>query len=253
MTVTTESVSFQGSLGLSLAGKLDLPSEPPLAFGIFAHCFTCSMEIHATRRICLELAARGVAMLRFDFTGLGKSQGAFEDTNFETNIQDIIKASEFLEQTYAPPKILIGHSLGGSATLFAAPDLPLVRAVVTLNAPCDPFHVSRHFQSQLPQILREGAADIEVSGRLFRLKKHFVSSLNARKIDEKLAKIRAALLVCHAPRDRTVSLEHAAHIFTAAKHPKSFISLDDANHLITAKEHAVYIADVIKSWASKYF
>ena len=253
MAIRTESVSFNGGLGYQLAGKIDFPSEgSPKAFGVFAHCFTCSMETHAARRICNNLAERGFAMLRFDFTGLAKSGGLFEETNFQTNIKDILSAVQFISQAYEPPKVMIGHSLGGAATLFAAPDVSSVKAVVTVNAPCDPAHVRHHFEEQVKKICEEGEAHVMLSGRPFKLQKHFIDALSEKKTDEKLASLKAALLVCHTPKDKTVSIEQAAHIFMAAKHPKSFLTLDDADHLVTKREDSAYIANVIDAWASRY-
>jgi len=252
MNIRTEKISFTGGLGCTLAGKIDFPQGPHKAFGIFAHCFTCSMETHAARRICNNLAELGYAMLRFDFTGLAKSEGLFEETNFQTNIKDILSAVHFISQTYEPPKLMIGHSLGGAATLFAAPEVQSATAIVTLNAPCDPAHVRHHFEEQVKKICEEGEANVLLSGRPFKLQRHFIDALSEKKTDEKLAELKAALLVCHTPMDKTVNIEQAAHIFVAAKHPKSFLSLDDADHLITDKRDATYVANVIDAWASKY-
>lgn len=252
MTIRTESVSFTGSLGYTIAGKIDFPSHRPRAFGIFTHCFTCTMETHTARRISQALASLGFAMLRFDQTGLGKSEGLFEETNFQTNIKDILMAAQFLEQTHESPRLMIGHSLGGAATLFAAPDISSVKAVVTINAPCDPAHVRHHFEKQVQEICEKGEAPILVSGRPFKLQRHFIDALSEKRTDERLAQLKAALLVCHTPSDAIVKVEQAAHIFVAAKHPKSFLSLDDADHLISRKEDSDYIARVIDAWASKY-
>lgn len=252
MAIRTERVSFTGGLGYTLAGKIDFPDGSPKAFGVFAHCFTCSMETHAARRICTHLAEMGYAMLRFDFTGLAKSEGLFEETNFKTNVRDILSAVQFMTQSYKPPALMIGHSLGGAATLFAASQCSHVKGVVTLNAPCDPAHVRHHFEEEVKKICEEGEAHVLLSGRPFKLQRHFIDALSEKKTDEMLAKLKAALLVCHTPLDKTVSIDQAAHIFSAAKHPKSFLSLDDADHLISQKEHALYVARVIDAWASKY-
>jgi putative redox protein len=248
----TERITFAGHDGGQLAARLDLPDGPVLATALFAHCFTCSKDIPAARRIAARLAAMGIAVLRFDFTGLGHSQGEFENTTFTTNVQDLIAAAHFLAGRDMAPDLLIGHSLGGAAVLRAKAGIPSVRGVVTLGAPFDPGHVSHHFTDALPQIEAEGVAEVSLAGRPFRIGRDFVKDIEKEALAPAIANLKAALLVLHAPRDETVSIENASQIFLAAKHPKSFVTLDDADHLISRAEDAEYAAEVIAAWAGRY-
>lgn len=249
----SDKVSYPGSLGYKIAGRVDRPQDhEPRAYAVFAHCFTCSKDTKITKWISQTLAEQGIGVLRFDFTGLSQSEGLFEETNFLTNIQDILKSAEFLKENYAAPTLLIGHSLGGAAALFAAPDIPEVKAVATINAPCDPAHVQHHFEKQIQEICERGEADVLVQGRPFKLQRHFLEALSESKTDFKLSRLKAALLVCHSPLDTIVSIEQAGHIFMQAKHPKSFISLDKMDHLISKQSDADYVARVIYAWASRY-
>ena len=248
----TERITFAGHDGGHLAARLDLPDGPVLATALFAHCFTCSKDIPAARRIAARLAAMGIAVLRFDFTGLGHSQGEFENTTFTTNVQDLISAAHYLAGRNMAPDLLIGHSLGGAAVLRAKAGIPSVRGVVTLGAPFDPGHVSHHFTDVLPQIEAEGVAEVSLAGRPFRIGRDFVKDIEKEALAPAIANLKAALLVLHAPRDETVSIENASQIFLAAKHPKSFVTLDDADHLISRAEDAEYAAEVIAAWAGRY-
>ena len=248
----TQRVTFPGHAGDTLSARLDLPDGPHLATALFAHCFTCGKDIAAARRIAARLAGQGIAVLRFDFTGLGHSGGEFENTNFSSNVADLNAACTFLTDRGMAPEILIGHSLGGAAVLAAAPDIRQIKAVVTLGAPSDPGHVTHLFSQDIPQILEAGSAEVSLGGRPFKIGKTFVEDLQNRTLKDRLAQLDAALLVLHAPRDNTVSIDNAAEIFMAAKHPKSFVTLDDADHLISAPQDAEYAADVIASWASRY-
>ncbi|MDC0656449.1 bifunctional alpha/beta hydrolase/OsmC family protein [Leisingera sp. SS27] len=248
----TERITFSGHAGNTLAARLDLPEGPVLATALFAHCFTCSKDIPAARRIAGRLAAMGIAVLRFDFTGLGHSEGEFENTTFSSNVSDLKKAAQYLASRGMAPSLLIGHSLGGAAVLRARAGIPSVKGVVTLGAPFDPGHVSHHFDAALPDIEAQGRAEVCLGGRPFVIGKEFVDDINAEALAPAIAELKAALLVLHAPRDETVSIDNAASIFTAAKHPKSFVTLDDADHLISRPADAEYAAEVIAAWAGRY-
>ncbi|UWP90044.1 bifunctional alpha/beta hydrolase/OsmC family protein [Aliiroseovarius crassostreae] len=248
----TERFTFKGHGGDDLAGRLNLPSGPHLGTALFAHCFTCGKDIAAARRIADRLAGLGIAVLRFDFTGLGQSDGAFEHTHFSSNVEDILLAAQALKARGMAPDLLIGHSLGGAAILRATAQLPDTQAVVTIGAPSTPANVIRQFETALPDLNAEGTARVQLGGRPFTLRQSLVDDLQEQKIDEAIHNLNAALLVLHAPRDEVVSIDHAAKIFMAAKHPKSFITLDDADHLITRQADAEYVAEVISAWATRY-
>ncbi|MEH6526999.1 MAG: alpha/beta fold hydrolase [Sneathiella sp.] len=247
----SEKITFQGSDGM-LAARLDLPIGTPKTFALFAHCFTCSKDIFAASRVAAALTDLGVATLRFDFTGLGQSDGEFENTNFSSNITDLLKAAEFLEAEYQAPSILIGHSLGGAAILAAAAQVKSAEAVVTIGAPFDPAHVGHHFMDSQTEIEEKGEAAVTIGGRPFRVKKQFIDDLHGQEQVERLKNLHKPLLIFHAPLDQTVGVNNAANIFTSAKHPKSFISLDGADHLLSKRSDAIYVADVIGSWAERY-
>ena len=248
----TERITFPGHSGETLAARLDLPQGPILATALFAHCFTCSKDIPAARRIAGRLAAMGIAVLRFDFTGLGHSEGEFANTTFSSNVADLIAASHYLAGRNLPPALLIGHSLGGAAVLRARAGIPSIKGVVTLGAPFDPGHVSHHFDAALPEIQAKGRAEVSLGGRPFVIGKEFVEDIQAEALSPAIHDLQAALLVMHAPRDATVSIDNAAEIFQAAKHPKSFVTLDGADHLISKSEDAEYAAEVIAAWAGRY-
>ncbi len=248
----TERITFAGHDGSQLAARLDLPDGPVLATALFAHCFTCSKDIPAARRISARLAAMGIAVLRFDFTGLGHSDGEFANTTFTSNVEDLIAAAHYLSGRNMAPALLIGHSLGGAAVLRARSGIPSVKAVVTLGAPADPGHVSHHFEAALPEIQAQGSAEVSLGGRPFRIGKAFVDDISEAALSPAVSDLKAALLILHAPRDDTVSIDNASTIFLAAKHPKSFVTLDDADHLITRAADADYAADVIAAWVSRY-
>lgn len=248
----TERITFPGHDGTQLAARLDLPQGPVLATALFAHCFTCSKDIPAARRIAGRLAAMGIAVLRFDFTGLGHSDGEFENTSFTSNVQDLVAAATYLAGRDMAPALLIGHSLGGAAVLKARAAIASVRAVVTLGAPFDPGHVAHNFAEALPRIARDGVAEVVLGGRPFRIKQQFVEDIAATELTAALGTLNAALLVLHAPLDDTVSVDNASQIFLAARHPKSFVTLDNADHLITRAQDAEYAADVIAAWVTRY-
>ena len=248
----TERLTFPGHSGHDLAARLDLPDGPHLATALFAHCFTCSKDIPAARRISQRLADQGIAVLRFDFTGLGHSKGEFANTTFTSNVDDLNAAAEMLTQRGMAPSLLIGHSLGGAAVLKLAPQLEGIKAVVTLGAPFDPEHVTHNFGGALAEIEEHGQAAINLGGRPITIGKKFVEDVSATSLSDALLASKAALLVMHAPLDAIVGVENATNIFVAAKHPKSFVTLDDADHLITNPDDACYAADVIASWSTRY-
>ncbi|WP_171240579.1 bifunctional alpha/beta hydrolase/OsmC family protein [Ruegeria sp. HKCCA5491] len=248
----TERITFAGHDGNQLAARLDLPDGPVLATALFAHCFTCSKDIPAARRIAARLAGMGIAVLRFDFTGLGHSEGEFANTTFTSNVEDLVAAAQYLAGRNMAPSLLIGHSLGGAAVLRARAGIPTVKAIATLGAPADPGHVSHHFENALPEIQQQGSAEVTLGGRPFRIGKAFVDDISESALTPAIANLKAALLVLHAPLDETVSVDNASTIFLAAKHPKSFVTLDDADHLITRAADAEYAADVIAAWVTRY-
>ena len=250
--MTMQRFTFPGHSGAKLAARLDLPEGPHLATALFAHCFTCGKDINAARRIAARLATMGIAVLRFDFTGLGHSQGEFANTTFSSNVQDLVLAAKHLTDQGMAPSLLIGHSLGGAAVLKAAGEIESVKAVVTIGAPFDPAHVTRNFGAALETISTEGEGNVDLAGRSFTIGKDFVEDVAAAELAPLLAKLDRALLVLHAPLDATVGIENATQIFTAAKHPKSFVTLDDADHLISRPEDAEYAAEVIAAWAGRY-
>jgi len=235
-----------------LAARLDEPEGEVRAYVLFAHAFSSSKDIFAASRIAKALQSRGYAVLRFDFTGLGESEGDFANTNFSSNIWDIVAAADFLRTEYKSPSVLVGHSLGGSAVLAATSKIPEVKAVVTIGSPADVAHVAHHFDGEREAILEEGEAEVCLGGRPFTIKKQFIEDIEGAKIEDCVRNLKRALLVMHAPLDATVGIENAGTIFSWAKHPKSYISLDDANHLLTRKEDAEYAGLMIATWAGKY-
>jgi len=247
-----EKVTFTGALGDELAARLDLPDRRPIAFALFAHCFTCSKDSVAASRIARELTLHGIAVLRFDFTGLGDSDGEFANSNFSSNVADLIAAADHLRASHEAPSILIGHSLGGAAVLAAAADVPEARAVCTIGAPADPAHVAKHFRDAHEEIAAEGCAVVELAGRPFAVKQQFLEDIAGQTLETKIAAMRKALLIFHSPLDQVVDIDNAAAIFVAAKHPKSFVSLDHADHLLTDPADAIYVADLIATWARRY-
>ncbi|WP_272010554.1 bifunctional alpha/beta hydrolase/OsmC family protein [Roseovarius sp. ZX-A-9] len=248
----TERLTFTGHDGSELAARLDLPEGPHLATALFAHCFTCSKDIPAARRIAARLAGAGIAVLRFDFTGLGHSGGEFENTTFTSNTTDLLLAAEALAARDMAPSLLIGHSLGGAAVLATARKIDSVRAVVTIGAPFDPAHVTHNFGDALTEIDKNGVAEVNLGGRPIRIGKDFVENVNAETLQTEIAQLHRALLILHAPRDAVVGIENAGRIFSAAKHPKSFVTLDEADHLISRPRDAEYAAQVIAAWATRY-
>ena len=245
-------VTFPGSLGEDLAGRLELPAGPPQAFALFAHCFSCSKDVTAAVRIAEALADRGIAVLRFDFTGLGNSQGDFANTTFTSNVGDLIKAADFLRAEYKAPSILIGHSLGGAAVLAAAAHIPESKAVATIGAPADPEHVAHLFEASRSEIESRGEAQVNIAGRKFTIKKAFLDDLRMQTQASRIRGLKRALIVFHSPVDEIVGIENARGIYDAAQHPKSFVSLDTANHLLTKREDSRFVARVLSAWAARY-
>jgi uncharacterized OsmC-like protein/alpha-beta hydrolase superfamily lysophospholipase len=252
MAARSEKITFANAQGEALAARLDLPDGPPRAYALFAHCFACSKDVFAAARISQGLAARGFAVLRFDFTGLGASEGEFANTNFSSNLDDLAAGADFLREQHQAPLLLIGHSLGGAAVLAAAHRVPEAVAVATISAPFDPAHVAHVLAPARAEIEARGEAEITLAGRSFRVKKQFLDDIASYKLSDHLARLGKALIIFHAPRDEIVGIENAGQIFAAAKHPKSFISLDDADHLLTRRGDAIFVADVLAAWASRY-
>lgn len=246
-------IEFENRNGQKLAARLDIPlGQKPDAIALFAHCFTCSKNLNAVTNISRGLTAKGIEVLRFDFTGLGESEGEFAETNFSSNVNDLIDASEYLAREHQAPKILIGHSLGAAAVLAAAKDISAVEAVVTIGAPFQPSHVSHLFGENLDEIKSRGEAKVNIGGRPFKVKEQFLENLESTNSAEYISKLRKALLIMHSPQDNIVGIENAASIYKAAKHPKSFISLYGADHLLTNKRDSIYAGDVISTWVKRY-
>ena len=249
---TSEKVSFPGALGETLAARLDLPDGPPLAYALWAHCFSCTKDVFAASRVARALTENGIAVLRFDFTGLGASEGDFANTNFSSNVGDLVAAADWMRDNLEAPAMLLGHSLGGAAVLVAAAKVPEAKAVITIGAPADVAHVAHNFQDSIEEIEAKGEAEVLLVGRPFRIKKQFLDDIRAQNVQDAVAGLKKALLIFHSPVDATVGIDNAAAIYGAAKHPKSFVSLDDADHMLSRKEDAEYVAGVIAAWARRY-
>jgi len=246
-------ITFKGAQDVELSARIDEPEES-ISKGtvLFAHCFTCSKNLRAVGHISRTLTEHGLAVFRFDFTGLGESKGDFSDTNFSSNIEDLEAAAEFMENHLQSPRLLMGHSLGGAAVLQAAHRLASVEAIVTIGAPCNPEYVTHLIIDKKEEIERKGEARVKLAGRTFTIKKQFLDDLNDQKMDAIIGNLDKALLLFHSPVDETVGIDNAAHIYKLAKHPKSFISLDDADHLLTNEEDAKYVGSVTAAWADRY-
>ncbi|GAA5225614.1 bifunctional alpha/beta hydrolase/OsmC family protein [Paeniglutamicibacter antarcticus] len=245
-------MEFPGSQGDALAARLDLPDGEVRAYALFAHCFSCSKDVFAASRVSKALTASGIAVLRFDFTGLGQSDGDFSNTNFSSNIDDLVSAADFLRKNYQAPRILIGHSLGGSAVLAAAHRIASVRAVATIAAPADPLHVKELLRESVETIREQGFAEVQLGGRRFNIQEQFLADAAAQPQAERIRTLGAALLVMHSPVDQIVSVDEAGKIFSLARHPKSFVALDGADHLLSRREDSQFAADIIGAWAGRY-
>ena len=247
-----ERFQFTGSEGQQLAAALDTPEGGIRAYALFAHCFTCGKDVLAASRIAVALAAKGIAVLRFDFTGLGSSEGDFANSTFSSNVADLVRAADHLRETRGVPAILIGHSLGGAAVLAAADRIPDAKAVVTIAAPSDPSHVTNFFRDKIEDIRQQGKVEVSLAGRPFSIKREFLDDIAEHSLTSHIAKLHKALLIMHSPTDDTVSIDNATKIFVTARHPKSFVSLSGADHLLTDRGDAAYVADMIAAWASRY-
>ena len=246
-------LTFKNSTGEVLSGRIDTPDEGEIkAYAIFAHCFTCNKNLSAVRNVSKSLNEKGVAVLRFDFTGLGESEGDFADTNFSSNVQDLISASEALEEQYEAPKLIIGHSLGGAAVIFASNKIPSIEAVATIGAPASPDHVSHLFHGSISEIEANNEADVKIGGRDFKVKKQFLDDISSKNMTETVQKMKEPLIIFHSPQDNTVGIENASEIYANAMHPKSFVSLDGADHLLSQAEDSIYVGEVIASWSKRY-
>ena len=248
----TEKFQFTGEGGHQLAAALDLPDGEPSAYALFAHCFTCGKDVLAAKRIATALGAKGIATLRFDFTGLGSSEGDFANATFSSNVADLVRAADHLRDTRKAPAILIGHSLGGAAILAAAEKIPEAKAVVTIAAPSDPAHVTGLFKDDIDRIREHGKAEVSLAGRPFTIKREFLDDVAEQRLLDQVHNLRKALLVMQSPTDDTVGIDNATRIFVAAKHPKSFVSLSGADHLLSQRRDSSYVADVIAAWATRY-
>ena len=251
--MTNQIFTFQNQMGITLSGKLDVPfDQAPSAYAIFAHCFTCNKDFNAVRSISKALTQRGFGVLRFDFTGLGESQGEFEDTNFSSNVSDLIEAAKAMKTANMTPQLLVGHSLGGAATLFAANVLPDVKAIATIGTPASPNHVSHLFQHSLDEIENKHKATVNIGGRTLTIKKQFIEDIKEKNVASFLPNLKKALLILHSPQDKIVEIENATQLYKLARHPKSFVSLDGADHLLRKRHDSRYVGDLIASWAARY-
>ncbi len=248
----TERFQFTGEGGHQLAASLDLPEREPIAYALFAHCFTCGKDVLAAKRIAVALAAKGIAALRFDFTGLGASEGEFANSTFSSNVADLVRAADHLRKTKKAPAILIGHSLGGAAILAAAVQIPDAKAVVTIAAPSDPAHVTGLFKERIEDIRKVGKVEVSLAGRPFHITREFLDDIAEHGLMGHVTNLHKALLIMHSPTDDTVGIDNATRIFVAAKHPKSFVSLADMDHLLSERRDAEYVADIIAAWATRY-
>src|SRR3981189_3355006 len=251
-TVPTESFQFASFAGNQLAAALDIPDGPIHAYALFAHCFTCGKDVLAAKRIAVALAAKGIAVLLFSFTGLGSSEGDFANSTFSSNVADLVRAANQLRETRKAPTILIGHSLGGAAILAAAVQIPDARAVVTIAAPSDPAHVTGLSRDRIDDIRKHGKVEVSLAGRPFHISSEFLDDIAHHGLMAHVTKLHKALLIMHSPTDDTVGIENATNIFMTAKHPKSFVSLSGADHLLSAKRDSAYVADVIAAWVERY-
>jgi putative redox protein len=249
---TSQKLLFPNARGQKLAASLEMPATAPRAYALFAHCFTCSKDVAAASRISRGLREEGYAVLRFDFTGLGGSEGDFANTDFSSNVEDLVAAADFLRTEHGAPRLLVGHSLGGAAVLVAASRIPEVSAVATLAAPSEPEHLKHLLTGRVSTIQSEGSAEVSIGGRPFRIRREFLEDLEEQSLREGLGNLDRALLILHSPRDGTVGIEHAARLFQAARHPKSFVSLDDADHLLSRREDSDYAARILAAWAARY-
>jgi putative redox protein len=248
----TEKVDFRSAHGHLLSARLEMPEGPVRAYAVYAHCYTCGKDVIAARRIAASLAGHGIAVLRFDFTGLGASEGDFADTNFSSNVADLVAAADHLRATHGAPRLLVGHSLGGTAALAAAGSIPEVRAVATIASPSDPRFLAQMLGDDAHTIAAQGEAQVLLAGREFKLRRQLLDDLGEHQLEQRIRDLNRALLVMHSPLDDTVDVGNAMRIFQLAKHPKSFVSLDDMDHLLTRRDDGAYVAGVIAAWSARY-
>ena len=252
-TMRDRAITFPGAHGDMLSARLSVPADGEVhACVLFAHCFTCSKDLKPVRHITRALTQAGMAVFRFDFTGLGESEGDFADTTFASNTEDLLAAAAYMKRELEGPSILLGHSLGGAAVLAAAGSIGTCKAVATVGAPFDPSHVTHLFGDSLSEIEAEGRAEVRIAGRSFTVSRAFLRDIEGHRMEEILRTLRRPLLVLHSPVDSVVGIENAALIYEAARHPKSFVSLDDANHLLLVEDDARYVGDVLAAWAGRY-
>lgn len=251
-TPVREKHSFPNEQGEILSALIERPAGKVKAYALFAHCFTCSKNIGTATRISRALAQRGFAVMRFDFTGLGSSEGEFANTNFSSNVSDLVSAAAYLRELERAPGILVGHSLGGAAVIAAAAGIPEARAVVTIAAPDDPAHMHHLLRDSVPDIERQGWAHVSIGGQEFTIKKQFLDDVSEHSLDEALRNLGRPLLLLHSPADELIGIDHAYHLFQVASEPKSLISLDNADHLLSNPADAEYAAEAISAWASRY-
>ncbi|GAA4832947.1 bifunctional alpha/beta hydrolase/OsmC family protein [Algivirga pacifica] len=250
--MNTKKITFNNQENLTLSAEIQLPLQKPLAYALFAHCFTCNKNFKAVQHIAEALTSMGFAVLLFDFAGLGSSEGDFQDTNFSSNIEDLVTAAEYMQEHWESPSLLIGHSLGGAAVIQAAHHISSVKAIATIGAPSSPDHVTHLFDEQLEEINRSGKATVNIGGRPFTIKKQFIDDIGKKDKQASIKQLKRALLILHSPQDNIVGINNAAEIYEQAMHPKSFISLDKADHLLTNKDDSLYAGKVIAQWAERY-
>ncbi len=248
----TDKITFLNESGLTLAGRLDQPEVDIKSYAIFAHCFGCTKDVLAIARISRSLTNAGIAVLRFDFTGLGNSAGQFSETTFSSNISDLVYAAKYLREHHKPPRLLIGHSFGGASVIAAAPLIPEIKAVATIGAPSNPAHVSHLFDSHIEKIHQHGEATIQIAGKSLEISKKFLDDIHEHNIEGIVKNLNKALIIFHAPSDEVVSVEHAKILYQAARHPKNFISIDQGNHMLTRPQDAEFVANVLGAWAKRY-
>ncbi len=246
-------IEFVNAKGIQLSGELALPlNQFPKSYAIFAHCFTCNKNLHAVKNISRALTSHGFGVLRFDFTGLGQSGGDFSNTNFSSNIQDLEDVANYMRKELKAPELLIGHSLGGAAVIFASQKIPSIKSVATIGAPSSPQHVQHLFESKIEEIKRNDVVRVAIGGRFFPISAQFIEDISKQNMNKILSSLEKPILIMHSPQDKVVGIKNAAEIYSAAKHPKSFISLDGADHLLSKKEDSVYAGNLIAEWAFRY-
>ncbi|WP_340063843.1 bifunctional alpha/beta hydrolase/OsmC family protein [Ascidiimonas aurantiaca] len=251
--MNTQKINFTNKDGQALSGRLELPlDQHPHNFAVFAHCFTCNKNLAAVRNISRALTNSGFGVLRFDFTGLGESEGDFADTNFSGNVEDLVAAADYLKEHYQAPSLIVGHSLGGAASIFAASQIESIKAIATIGAPSNPKHVKHLFKNNIKNIKEEGKALVNLGGRDFTIKKQFIEDLETKSLPDTVNEMRKSILIMHSPQDTIVEVENAKEIYDAAFHPKSFVSLDGADHLLSNKTDSLYVGELIASWAKRY-